>query len=233
MPDFSQRNTDPELMDDRSITDWRLTRALDELSAVNHWLGGDRNSVAALGRLLPAGPVRVLDVGSGGGDFIAALLRSERGRRGQVEAVGVDFNPATVTYARQRFAARIPSGARAPRFLEADACRLPFPDAHFDVAHAGLFLHHFDDEDAVTVLCEMRRVARCVVVNDLHRHAVAYWSIRALARLLARSPMFRADAPHSVLRGFRRAELLDLARQAGLEPTVAWRWAFRWILVAC
>ena len=99
------------------------------------------------------------------------------------------------------------------------------------MAHAGLFLHHFDDAQAARVLREMRRVARVVVLNDLHRHPVAYYAIAALATLFQTSAMFRADAPHSVLRGFRRDELARVVEAAGLGGTIAWRWAFRWIAV--
>jgi predicted nuclease with RNAse H fold len=42
--------------------------------------------------------------------------------------------------------------------------------------------------------------------------------------------MVQHDAPLSVARGFRRAELAAIAKQAGLRPTIRWHWAFRWAL---
>ena len=45
----------------------------------------------------------------------------------------------------------------------------------------------------------------------------AYWSIRVLGRLRGCSPLFRHDAPLSVLRAYRRGELRELVRSAGLE----------------
>lgn len=233
MPDFSRRDLSPEMMDDLSITDWRLTQALDELERVNRWLGGHGNSLRAIAAAAPPQHLRVLDVGAGGGDFLASLTRWSKKRGVALEAVGVDLNEETVAHARRRLDRTVPPDVRSSvRVERGDALALPYEDGAFDVAHASLFLHHFDPEGAVAVLRELRRVAGTVIVNDLHRHPAAYHSIRAIARLLSTSPMFRADAPHSVLRAFTRAELEALARAAGLHPRIVWRWAFRWILTA-
>ncbi len=43
--------------------------------------------------------------------------------------------------------------------------------------------------------------------------------------------MFRHDAPLSVRRAFRRAELAALADRAGLDGVITWHWAFRWRFV--
>lgn len=228
-------------MDDLSIVDDRLSRALDDLRLVNRFLGGTALSQTRLldaldvtggaAVLHPERPLRLLDVGCGGGDLAAALVRwGDRAHR-RVEVTGVDLNPATLAHARQWLDRTLPEALAARVVLcEADAFALPFPDGAFDAAHASLFLHHFPHADVVRLLAEMARVARVVVVNDLHRHPVAYHAIRVLARM-SPSEMFRHDAPLSVLRGFSRAELRRAARDAGLAHDLAWRWAFRWVLV--
>lgn len=241
VPDFSQRSDAPELMDDLSITDARLHRALADLRLVNRFLGGTGLSVKRLldaldvtdapAVLHPERPLRILDVGCGGGDLAAALVQwgHRSGRRVEVE--GVDLNPETLACARTWLDARLgPDLSARVTLRTADAFALPYPDQAFDAAHASLFLHHFPSEDVARLLREMGRVARVVVVNDLHRHPLAYHAIRTLARL-SPSEMFRHDAPLSVLRGFRRDELHRAAREAGLAHQLAWRWAFRWVLV--
>lgn len=232
MPDFRRRHTDPELMDDLSITDERLAVALRDLRRVAHLLGGTAATIRALAPHLPADrPARVLDVGTGGADVPEALVRwaARSGRLVHVE--GIDLNPATLALAAGWLDARLPAALRRRVTLrEGDACALPYADGAFDVAHAGLFLHHFDAVEAPRILAEMGRVARIVVVNDLHRHPLAYHAIRVLARA-SRSEMFRHDAPLSVLRGFTGAELDAATAAAGLVGTRAWRWAFRWVFV--
>ena len=113
-----------------------------------------------------------------------------------------------------------------------DALDLSLVDDAVDLTLAALFLHHFEGPQAVALLREMQRVARIgIVVNDLHRHPLAYWGIRLVGALVPTSAMFRHDAPLSVLRGFSRDELTALARQANLSRAVIrWHWAFRWTL---
>ncbi len=235
MPSLATRDTSPEMMDDLTIGDERLTDALDELRLVGRFLGGSKNSIKALAptlRAVSGRSARVLDVGAGGGDFGIDLVQWGGNQRVQVEVEAVDLNPAAVAYAE-----RVAAGTLPPHLLPrltfdvADALRLPYADDSFDAAHAGLFLHHFDDQGAVRLLAELRRVARIVVVNDLHRHRLAYRAIDLIARMTQASEMFRQDAPHSVARGFTRADMESLAQRAGLQADVSWHWAFRWILV--
>lgn len=223
------------MMDDFSIGGAVLEQTLDELGLVNRWLGGHGATWAVLGPVVRAAgrPLAVLDVGTGGGDGALDLVRrSARGAHG-LRAVGLDANPVTLASAQRRADAGLTAAQRAcVSFVEGDARAMPFEDDTFDVAVASLVLHHFDEDEAVRVLREMERVSRGgIVVNDLHRHALAYAGIRVLAALLPTSVMFAHDAPLSVRRGYVREELYDLAFAAGLShPSVRWHWAFRWTL---
>ena len=101
--------------------------------------------------------------------------------------------------------------------MRGDAFQLPFGDDSFDYAHSALFLHHFRDQEIVSLLGEMRRVAsRGIVVNDLERHPIAYHAIRVLSRIFIRSPIVRNDAPLSVRRGFRSEDLDRWGREESL-----------------
>ena len=223
-------------MDDFSITDERLLRALDELRWVNRLLGGYATTMRVLAPYLEARrgrAVRLLDLGAGVGDYAEHLVRWADRRGLDVFVTAVDANPATVAHARRTLDRRLPPKLRARiDVVVADALALPYADDAFDGVMAAMFMHHFEAEDAVTLVREMNRVARDgILVNDLHRHPLAYYGILAPARLLPVSPMFRHDAPVSVLRGFRRADLEAVARDAGLEAyRIRRHWAFRWSL---
>jgi hypothetical protein len=70
-----------------------------------------------------------------------------------------------------------------------------------------------------------------VVVNDLHRHPVAYYSIKWLTQLFSKSRFTKNDAPLSVLRGFSRKELEAALSEAGISNyKIQWKWAFRFII---
>ena len=234
MPDFSQRIQAVEMMDDFSIVDARLTRALDDLRWVNRWLGGYAATQSVVGPLLKeTRSLQVLDLGTGGADYPEHLVRWAARCGHTVEVVGVDANPHTVAYARTALDRRLPVGLRTQvEVVCADALDLPYADDAFDVAMAALFLHHFPGAEGAALLREMNRVARRgIIINDLHRHPIAYYGIQALGALTQASEMFRHDGPVSVLRGFRREELEALAEEAGLEAVrIRWHWAFRWVM---
>ncbi len=237
MPSFAQRHHTEEMMDDFTIVDERLARALDNLRYVNRFLGGYATAMAVLAPLLRVHPsgdlLRVLDLATGAADFPGFLVRWADRRDRKVEIVALDANAATVAYARQALDRDLPSHLRPRVRVEVgDALALPYDDDAFDVCVASLFMHHLKHDEAVTLVREMARVARLgFIVNDLHRHRLAYYSIRALAAVLPVSPMFRHDAPVSVLRGFKRDELRAIAEAAGLDAyRIRWHWAFRWTL---
>jgi ubiquinone/menaquinone biosynthesis C-methylase UbiE len=203
----------PEIMDDLSRPEHEFAAAYRELASINRRLGG----VRAIERFLPriSNPL-MLDVAAGGCDVSEALLE-----RRTCRIVALDVNVRGLKLARRS----IP--------LAGDALELPFRDETFDVVMASLFFHHLTDDECIRALQQMWRVAkRMILVNDLHRHAVAYLSIRALAAAFSNSSMVRHDGPVSVLRAFRPRELLTLARRAGVPARVYRSFPYRLVLVA-
>ena len=238
MPDLTQRSNAPEMMDDLTITDERLTKSLEQLQTVNRFLGGFSAVFEALlpyMQLNQERPVRILDVGCGIGDIPAFLLQETGIRRWDVEFTLIDLNPATVSYAKAHLASALDTSVRDRVTLAvADASRLPFPPGAFDIVMASMFLHHFAGKQATQIVREMGRVARDgVIINDLHRDELAYFGIKALTHILPATEMVRNDAPLSVARGFTRPELYRIGRKAGLSNVrLRWRWAFRWVLIS-
>jgi SAM-dependent methyltransferase len=228
--DFSRRWQGIEQMDDAGAGGWELERALEELGWINRLLGGHRTALKALARVAPAQKEwTLLDIGTGGGDIPLAAVEWAR-RRGQyLRVVAVDFNPQVCAWAAKRL-------AHCPQIhlVQADVGDLPFGPEAFDVVHCGMFLHHFPQKRAADLLGRLFGFCRhALVVNDLHRHPMAYYFTRLFLCWWARSPMVRHDAPLSVLRGFRRDELLQLGVDSGIgEVKVLWQWAFRYMVYA-
>jgi SAM-dependent methyltransferase len=211
----------PERMDAPDVDPDALRAALDHIVAVNRWLGARRALLRHLPWALPdvpvpgrGGPVRVLDVGTGAADLAAAIARwaVRRGRPARV--TGLDLHAETLAAARERTAVELVRG---------DGLQLPFRAGAFDLVHLGMTLHHMDGPALITLLREAARVGRGgrLLVSELERALPNYIGARLLAASLWRgNPVTRHDGPLSVLRSFTPAELLELAREAGLQATV-------------
>ena len=226
LPDLSTRIHTPEMMDDPSIDAADLEATLYDLARVNAALHGYAPSMAGIETL--AGeltrPLSVLDVGCGAGDFAAQLARRFERLGGDLYVLGIDLSPVAVDTARKRCIA-----FHNLEFEQTDLFDIPARRS-FDIVHAALMLHHLDDSAAIEGLRKMYELSRLgVVINDLHRHWLAYLGSRIVLPLLSRNPMIHHDGSLSVRRGFRRSELVDLVHRAGLPtPTIRWHPLFRW-----
>ena len=213
---FDHRSEQSEIMDDFNQPESEFDSAYHELEIVNRRLGG----VRAIERFLPqqskSSDLLMLDVGAGGCDVAEALLEKRSCR-----VVVLDLNARGLKLGSKSWP------------VVGDALDLPFADKSFDVVMASLFFHHLSDDDCVRVLQQMWRIARWrVLVNDLHRQVLAYFSISVLTRAFSKSRMVRHDAPVSVLRAFRPSELAAIARRAGIPAVVHRSFPYRLVLVA-
>ena len=205
----------PELMDgplDATV----LAGNLRDLVRVNRWLGGTRLSARALERLLPRGAaaVTVLDVGTGAADIPTSLIDRFATHGTTLTVHAIDERQEMVAAAR----ARVGDRADLTLGLTAGGELLPYPDDTFDVVHCSLVLHHLEPDEAVGLLRESARVGRCgVVVNDLDRAAHLYIGAWLLGHLVTGNRYTRHDAPLSVRRAYRPAEVELMAAEAGLE----------------
>jgi hypothetical protein len=87
----------------------------------------------------------------------------------------------------------------------------------FDFVTCSLAFHHFDPDMRCKALQMMKRHSkRAFVVNDLERSWFGYFGAYLLGLSLTRNRLVRHDAPLSVLRSFKKLEMEEMARQAGL-----------------
>jgi SAM-dependent methyltransferase len=203
------RSSASELLDGERLDPTALRVNLREMAMLNRLPGGVGASLSAVTALLDGRPdAAVLDVGAGSGDFARRLRRYHPAR-----VLVTDHHEQVLAIAARNLA-----HTDGVTLLRADARDLPLADASVDVAHASLVLHHFDPPEAVAVLREMRRVARCgVVVNDLRRGRLPYLVTAATVLALARGAYTRHDGLLSARRAYTLAELDDLAAEAGLR----------------
>ncbi len=229
-----RRERVPEMMDDPAASRPELERSLEFIRGVNRRLGGTAALLDELSRwkdrLSRSELVRIVDVGTGSADIPVAAVRWGEQHGVPVRVTAVDNHPTTLALAREhveREGVRVlDSEEDGPgvELVDADAAALVdrLGVRSFDVAHAGMFVHHLDEVRALTVLRVMDRLAtRGLVFNDLWRSRLAQLGVWVMT--LRSNEMVKHDARWSVRAGFTPREGLDLAKRAGWESPVVRR----------
>jgi 2-polyprenyl-3-methyl-5-hydroxy-6-metoxy-1,4-benzoquinol methylase len=231
MPDFSQRSEAVEIMDDLNCSGPVVDQALIELEFINKWLGGNAVTLNGLNKILrncSSPSLKIADLGCGAGDML--MLISDRLAKENRKAIltGIDANPNIVAYAKRNAASYADLNFKTLDVLSAE-----FRRESFDIVFATLFFHHFTRDQLIDLFAQLNKTTRYgIVINDLHRNPLAYYSIKFLTKTFSKSPMVVNDAPLSVHRGFTRAELKEILNAAGITSySLQWKWAFRWQLV--
>jgi len=225
--EFGQRSYQPELLDDLRIAPQDLARNLRELAAVNRLLGGHRSLYHLIRREAShyPDPLRIADVGCGGGDALHYLTRQPGLAARKLELTGLDHSTLVLDYARQHHAHPL------IRYQQLDALN-SWPAQQYHLICFNLVLHHFTDAQLITLLQRASRHGRSLLITDLHRSRLAYAGFACLARLLGFSQVSRHDGLLSVRKSFIRRDWHRICQSAGLPtPEVSWRWAFRWAVI--
>ncbi len=190
-----------------------LLSDLRNLRALNRYFGSHRLIRYFLRRWIREDDqLRILDLATGSGDIPRLLVEFARDVGAKVQVDAVDFQASTIEIARQ-----LSSGFPEIRYHCADIHS--FGDAQsYDIVLFSLALHHFSEEDAVSLLRRCDGLSRGnVLVSDLCRTWFARAGVDLLTVTIFRQEMTRNDARASVARAFSFAELERLARAAGWE----------------
>jgi len=226
---LENRSYQKELLDEEHIEPSLLFQNLKELNFINRYLGGHRISVKGISTLLKKHKdlQHLMDIGCGGGDALMAMYRWSDKRKLKLHYTGSDLKSDCIAYA-EKYCEGIP----AIQFRQEDFRTVLNTDRSISAVHAALFFHHFTEEEIVQFLkvCKDYKVA--VVINDLERNILAYYSIKILTRLFSSSPLVKNDAPLSVARGFKKKEWRAILKSAGIDHyTIESCWAFRHLII--
>jgi ubiquinone/menaquinone biosynthesis C-methylase UbiE len=204
-----------------------LIEDLRNLRAINRYLGAHRNVLRGLAQALNGRSEReftLLDVGTGNADIAAMIVRWARRRRLAARVSCLDREAATLQEAADQTRA-----FSEINLVRGDALRPPFGPASFDFILVSQLLHHFGNEQIVSLIRTWARLARrAIIVSDLVRHPFAYHGIRLLTKAFTRNIMTRTDAPLSVRRALTIEEWRAVLREANVGRfRVDWALPFR------
>jgi SAM-dependent methyltransferase len=253
MPNLKNRSYQAELIDDLNLSNEALRQNLEELATINKWLGGNEVTISGLKQALNKttikqvnssiggqganinspiggqGALKIADIGCGGGDMLKLMANWAYKNRIEATFIGIDANQFMIDFAKQRT-----SNFENISYIKQDAFSEKIKNLDLDIATMTLFCHHFTENQLIELFSNLRKNCNTgLIINDLHRHWLAYYSISWLTHLFSKSYLVKNDARLSVWRGFHKNELVDILQKAGFEHfSIKWRWAFRWQIVA-
>jgi len=107
-----------------------------------------RRTARTFAQILAQSDCRILDLCCGTGDMTFALRKQAENSGPQI--LGADFSHAMLQRAQSKSLDKAAeNGTRAtPRWIEADALRLPFPDQHFSLVTSAFGFRNLADYDA-------------------------------------------------------------------------------------
>lgn len=231
--DFSRRSYKKELLDRDDIPFEDIKRNMEELEFINSHLGGHNITIKGIRSLIKGweqlkatgNNLVICEIGCGGGDNLKAIEKWCKAKDIQIRFIGIDIKKNCIVYASENC-----------RHLNAEWITSDYRSITFhenpDIIFSSLFCHHFSDEEVVRILEWMKINSRIgFFINDLHRHPVAYYSIKLLTTIFSRSYLVKNDAPLSVKRGFKKMELESLLQRSHINDyEIHWKWAFRWLI---
>ncbi len=225
--DFTQRASLPEIMDDAGLDPATYAAVIADLARVNSITLARPPTLAWL-KAQTAGMAQftLVDVGFGHGDMLRAIAHWAQRAGITAKLIGVDLNPRSAPVARAATDPALPI-----TYVTGRAESLGIKP---DFIISSLVAHHMNDAELAGFIGWMDGTAtRGWLINDLHRHWLAWAGFRALAALLRWHPIVAHDGALSVRRAFIRADWARLLEQSGVTAQVRWHIPFRWTVASC
>ena len=227
------RTDKPEIMDDFAMEGEILRDALDKIAKINQLLGGNQLTLKGVQELIPdfskTREIVIVDVGCGNGDMLRNLADFGLKNNFKFKLIGIDANNFTISHA-VKLSEKYPNIS----YHCEDIFEKSFSELKYDIVLCTLTLHHFKDDEIIQLLNVFHNNASIgIVINDLHRSAVAYRLFQALCFVFQLNDMSREDGLTSILRGFKKEELVHFSKKLNFKNyKIHWKWAFRyqWII---
>jgi 2-polyprenyl-3-methyl-5-hydroxy-6-metoxy-1,4-benzoquinol methylase len=229
MINLTERSQIKELLDSDNLPFEDIKQNMKELNQVNSLLGGHKITLNGIKKILTQSgeqKITICEIGCGGGDNLFAVAQWCKKKKINADFIGIDIKKECIAFAEQQYPG-----------LHFTWITRDYADMEFDVRpgiiFCSLFCHHFTNAALIRMLQWMQdHSSKGFFVNDLHRHPIAYYSIKWITQLFSHSYLVKNDAPVSVARGFKKQEWIILLEKAGIKQyTVEWKWAFRYLVV--
>ena len=227
------RTEEPEIMDDFSMEGDELRDALDKIATINQFLGGNQLTIQGVRRLIGNrsldNKITIVDVGCGNGDMLRKIADFGVENKIEFSLIGIDANQFTIQHAKKLSLLYPNISYQCENIFDTN-----FKSLQYDIVLCTLTLHHFTEGEISKLLSIFYTNSTMgIVVNDLQRSAIAYRLFGLICAVFRLNEMSRKDGLVSILRGFKKQELVDFSKKLNFKKySIQWKWAFRyqWII---
>jgi 2-polyprenyl-3-methyl-5-hydroxy-6-metoxy-1,4-benzoquinol methylase len=224
------RTEEEEIMDDFSLEGEELRDALDKIASINQLLGGNQLTLQGVKKLINSkDEITIVDVGCGNGDMLRVLADFGIKNNFKLNLIGIDANAFTINYAK-----KLSKDHSNISYKCEDIFKETFSQLNYDIVLCTLTLHHFKNKEIDYLIQLFNKQAKIgIVINDLHRNIIGYRAFQVICFVFRLNKMSKEDGLVSILRGFKKQELIDFSERNKLKNyTIQWKWAFRyqWII---
>lgn len=221
------RSYEPELLDlgPSYYTIEEYEDCLHQLDRIGRYLGGNKATLKNLHKLPK--PNSILDVGCGGGYFTMELAKQFP----KAQVVGIDISNEAITFARKKLQN---ANIGNVLFEVPSSHQLSYSPNSFDIVTSTLVCHHLKDDQLIEFLKKSYHIAtKTIIINDLHRHWLAYLSFALIAKPVFCNRLIFHDGLLSIKRAFKKHDWIYYLKAAEIpieHCSITWHWAFRWVL---
>jgi 2-polyprenyl-3-methyl-5-hydroxy-6-metoxy-1,4-benzoquinol methylase len=224
------RTEEEEIMDDFTLEGEELREALDKIASINQFLGGNQLTLQGVKKLINSkNEITIVDLGCGNGDMLRTLADFGIKNNLKFNLIGIDANVFTIDYAI-KLSKEYPNIS----YKCEDIFSQVFSQLEYDIVLCTLTLHHFKNDQIDYLIQLFNKQSKIgIVINDLHRNIIAYRAFQVICFVFRLNRMSREDGLVSILRGFKKQDLIDFSERNKLKNySIQWKWAFRyqWII---
>lgn len=210
MPLFlSERNTAAiEWMDDPNCDKADLFNTYRQFGTVNslisQWIKIYRKEIRPLPQKISR-PLRMLDIGFGGGDIPLKLARWCRADGIDIDITAIETEPRALEFVNNL---ESPDNVNFHLISSSD---LLARGKKFDVVISNHLLHHLGNSEFQNMLREARKLStEKVLFNDIERSDLGWLLFNILSRPVFRSSFITHDGLASIRRSFTKDELVEM-----------------------
>ncbi len=227
---LQKRSTEQEALDNLNLSGTLLHQTLDGLSIINRFLGNTNATFNAVKPIILHSrvPLKIIDLGCGGGDNLRAIATWCHRRKYPVQLIGIDGNAHILAYAKSKNTNSVSIQYQQANILD-PAFKLPA----CDLLISSHFIYHFSDEALIRFLKTSKsNISKSILFSELRRSKLAYSLFKLGNVFLPFSSMVKKDGLKAIRRSFTKSELENILREAEIgDFKLKRKWAFRWEVV--